>query len=498
MTAASGLKLNADKTELIQKGGSDLYNIMYYGSNTLVTPSEIIKINGLQLSYDSERANDLNLQKIFTSMEAQFKLWKNMYLSLLGKITIFKTFGLSQILFIASTTLIPLKMEKRLNELIYRFIWNSNMDNKKAPDRIKRTTMTTPTQKLGFGMIDFREVIKSIRIKTLMRIMILETHPINQMLRNFLSKSIVNIQLIHNINPVLDNTVVEINKMWKHKIKNCETEERDILHSLIRDEYVGNLLLNRFKNKRQGLFHRHDKIQDILAINPQHSIMKKLDRNIYNFLMGGGSHINLSEYSIILPTKTKILLTNKLNSKLIRKLNNPQSMINPKLLENTTEEGLTELGRLISSLMNTKLKTIILRSLHGDIYCGTRLKKFGMTDTDCCQRCGCPENIKHLLLECPYVKKVWEISRNLTSIPGDNINEVLGYHDFHDRTTLTIHCEIIRRLLAIERPITDQLKLIKSVIDRLAIVEKGLSRHMIKQFQIQLSKSYPIDNGVST
>ena len=498
MTASSGLKLNADKTELIQKGGRDIYNITYYGSNNLITPSEIIKINGLQLSYDSERANDINLHKVYSSIEAQFKLWKNMYLSIMGKIIIFKTFGLSQILFIATTTLIPLKMEKKLNELIYKFIWNSNMDGKKAPDRIKRTTMLTPVHKLGFGMIDFREVVKSIRVKTLMRIMTLEVHPINQMLKNSLSKSIINIQLMHSINPVLDNTVVEINKMWKHRIKNCLSEERDTLHTLIGEEYVGNLLQNRFKNKRQGLYHRHDKIRDILSINPQHTILKKLDRNIYNFLLEGGSQTNLNKYKIILPTKTKILLTNNLTSKLIRDLNNPQLLIDPKVLENTNVEGLTKLGRSISSLTNTKLKTIILRSLHGDIYCGTRLKKFGMKDNEDCQRCGSPETIKHLLLDCQYVKNIWEICKKLTSIPGENINAILGYHDFHDRTTLTIHCEIIRRLLAIERPITAQPKLIKSVLDRLAIVETGLSKHTLRQFQLQLNKAYPIDNRLGT
>ena len=118
-----------------------------------------------------------------------------------------------------------------------------------------------------------------------------------------------------------------------------------------------------------------------------------------------------------------------------------------------------------------------------------------MKDNEECQRCGCPETIKHLLLECQYVKRVWEICKSLTSVPGDNINAILGYHDFHDKTTLTIHCEIIRRLLAIERQVTDQLKLVKSVIDRLAIVERGISKHTIKDLQSYLNKNYPIHYG---
>ena len=211
--------------------------------------------------------------------------------------------------------------------------------------------------------------------------------------------------------------------------------------------------------------------------------------------MEGGSIINLKNCKLIIPTPGKIVLSDDTTSKLIRSLNNPQTMITPKVLENVNEEGLIKLGLSIRSLTNTRLKTILLRALHGDIYCGTRLKKFGMTESDTCQRCGYPETIKHLLLECNYVKQIREICKSLTSIPINNINAVLGDHDFHDKTTLTIHCEIIRRLLAIERPILSQHKLIKLVIDRLAIVEKGISKHTIKSFQLLLAKSYPVQNG---
>ena len=495
MTALSGLKLNADKTELISRGGKSSYNINYGGSTVTVLPSEIIKINGLHLSYDTVKANDLNLSKIYTSMENQFKLWKNMYLSILGKIIVFKTFGLSQILFIASTILIPTNVEKKLIDLIYKFIWNSNIESKKAPDRIKRNIMTTPVSMLGFGMVDYREVIRSIRIKTFMRMISSESHPLNLIIKNSLTNSVINVDLRYKLNPVLDDTIRDINRTWKLRIKECSVDERDILHTLIGNEYVGNLLIKRFRNKRQGLYHRHDKLSEILSSNPSNTILKKLDRNIYQVITLGGSYINLTKYNFIVPTKSKILLTNNITSKQIRTLNNPQTILTPKLLSNVTTDSLNRLGKRIKNLTNTKLKTIILRALHGDIYCGTRLQRFGMTDTDECQRCGAPETTSHLLLDCPYVKKIWEICSKLTSIPTIGINEVLGYHDFHDKTTLTIHCEIIRRLLAIERPVTDQLKLVKSVIDRLAIVERGICKHTIKDLQSHLNKKYPINYG---
>ena len=235
-------------------------------------------------------------------------------------------------------------------------------------------------------------------------------------------------------------------------------------------EYIGNLLIKRFRNKRQGLYHRHDKLKEVLNMNPQSTILKKIDRSIYQFIQGGGSCINISSHRYIFPAASKLIITNVLTSKLIRIMNNPKEIVTPKILENTAMDGLQKLGGLIKSMTNSKLKSIILRALHGDIYCGTRLKKFGMTISDGCPRCGSPETIKHLLIDCQYVKTIWELCSKFTSINPRMINEVLGYHDFHDRTTLTIHTEIIRRLLAIERPVSNQIKLIEAVINRLSVV----------------------------
>ena len=49
----------------------------------------------------------------------------------------------------------------------------------------------------------------------------------------------------------------------------------------------------------------------------------------------------------------------------------------------------------------------------------------------------------------------------------------------HDKTTLTLHAEIIRLLLAIDRPKIDPSTMIKGVLNRLMIIEKGISKHNI-------------------
>ena len=138
LTEVSGLKLNADKTEIISKGGPQTYNVNYQGKIFTLEPTSKIKVNGIVLSYDEKELKKLNLEKVYESMSKQLRQWSNRGLSLLGKIQIYKTFGLSQILYLGSIMMLNKRDEIKFNELIYRFIWNRDMETTKAPDRIKR------------------------------------------------------------------------------------------------------------------------------------------------------------------------------------------------------------------------------------------------------------------------------------------------------------------------------------------------------------------------
>jgi hypothetical protein len=59
--------------------------------------------------------------------------------------------------------------------------------------------------------------------------------------------------------------------------------------------------------------------------------------------------------------------------------------------------------------------------LHGDVYCGSRLYRFGLSNTDRCIRCFDCETIRHLLLECPYTIEVWS---RLGMAPND-VSDIL-------------------------------------------------------------------------
>ena len=150
-------------------------------------------------------------------------------------------------------------------------------------------------------------------------------------------------------------------------------------------------------------------------------------------------------------------------------------------------EARNKLGNLIKSMNNVRLKTILLRVIHGDIYCGTRLEKFGMTDSNLCTRCGKEETIEHMLLTCDYVKTLWTITSNITGIKFDSLGTIVGLNPRHDKTTITITSEVVRQLLAIDRPTIDPRELIKNTIKRLSIVEKGITKIQINRFLDELN-----------
>ena len=231
--------------------------------------------------------------------------------------------------------------------------------------------------------------------------------------------------------------------------------------------------------------HKHDTLYEILTTDRSHPVLHKIEKRFKRVIQLITPLVQQSNFSNLelnyFPDGNKISPLHKITSRSIRRQLKQTTPLEPKMITNPHPEKIKKLGNLISRLTNTKLKTIVLRSLHGDVYCGTRLKKFGMTDTDECPRCQLPETIDHQLYSCSYTKILWELASKVTSIPTSDLNQILGYDDLHDRTTLTLHAEILSRLLSIERPKQDPKTLLKSAITKLLIVEKNITKYQINQ-----------------
>ena len=485
MSSLSGLNLNADKSEIITSDVSRLeYELEYNGKKFSLSRSDSIKINGIYIGYNVEQARIKNYNKIASALENQLNTWSKRYLTILGKIQIFKTFGLSQILYAGSTIMLSKSEESQLNNLIYKFIWNRNMDGNRAPDRIKRSILSTKVKNLGFGMVDFRDVIMSIRVKNVLRLLNNPTQPMGNIIRNNITSSTIKVNNLQKIRPTIDVALSKIREMWSRTIKEhlVEGSVTNTLLDIILNEFVGNVVYPRFRNKRLTVSHKHDHLSEIFSENREHPILKKIDKNLFALLkLAPVDYLPtvVSDKYIKFPINMKLKNSTQISSREIRLMIQKVTPISCKMIMDPDTYVIQNLGNHISKLTNVRLKTTLLRAIHGDVYCGTRLKKFGMSDTDACPRCDSPETISHQLAECMYVKNIWQIVSTLTGINTINLNQVLGHDPTHDKITLTLHAEIIRQLMSIDRPTIDPMKLIKSTIKRLSIVEKGITKYQI-------------------
>lgn len=112
LTNLSGLTLNADKTEVkrikAQQEGLQAvtHKISYLNNEVDLTVKPCIKINGILFQQDSQRMKDRNVAGVLEKIDSIFKHWSWRNLSLLGKVLIVKTFGISQLIYLFQSIVI--------------------------------------------------------------------------------------------------------------------------------------------------------------------------------------------------------------------------------------------------------------------------------------------------------------------------------------------------------------------------------------------------------
>ena len=124
-----------------------------------------------------------NVESILQKIDHQFKIWSRRSLTTLGRIQIVKTFGLSQILFVLQSLVLNETDFKRVNTILYKYIWNRHYLAAKAPERIKREIVNQPVNLGGLGMLDLKELDASLKIKAFGRL-VNSNHPFLRLIKN--------------------------------------------------------------------------------------------------------------------------------------------------------------------------------------------------------------------------------------------------------------------------------------------------------------------------
>ena len=171
----SGIELNIDKTEIL-KLNVDSTNTAFQPvniriENKLIKTSESIKICGVVFSNNDTLSYNANVLDKINKLEKQIIRWLPHFLSVEGKITIVKTFGLSQIIYSLQMCEIKPEHIKKIESIIFKFLWNKKWVGNQAPDRIKRDILKRPHEDGGLKVPDVKILDSALKTKQFIRAM---------------------------------------------------------------------------------------------------------------------------------------------------------------------------------------------------------------------------------------------------------------------------------------------------------------------------------------
>jgi hypothetical protein len=288
---------------------------------------------------------EANFEIMTGKMSRHFTDWNKRSLTLLGKIQIIKTFGLSQYLYTLAVVNLGANHWKAIRKLIYKFIWNKNMNVAPAPHRIRKDVMLTPVELGGFGLVDLESVMIASRIKRYAFLMENNVHPLANLQTALCSNGTISVTPTLDIEDVTTTVLTALHKHYKEILPNVpdfciETDinlQNIILHSKIRHICLKNKVRSNEINTltRRGIItiqQALSRVDDsaVLALNTLSPILQQHVRRIQHSLIYLPPPIQHTTVFIYDTAKLSMVRAVPLLSKNIRQILEPKkSSITP-------------------------------------------------------------------------------------------------------------------------------------------------------------------------
>jgi hypothetical protein len=527
LTKRSGLELNAEKTEILRLNNVNLASYNFTYNNQMITIKSIsrLKICGLYYSVDCDDEYELNVRDKIKKLKYKIKLWTPRHLTMEGKILIVKTFGLSQLIYNMQCYEFKEEEIRNTERSIFDFIWSNN-ESQKGIDRISRAIMKNEYEFGGMKVTDVDCLDRSLKLKQFTRAQKSkhEIAKIQEMLTgdSEIRQEYCKITTDEKICQSAQGTINIITDYNRNKY--CEISKEELESDRILIDEVSSINLKTYLERKKRIFllcilkpvseigvttlgeliqsFEHEQNQNlnkamklILSSFPNSllDIAKCYNEEINN-------HSQPLKYIVVSPSKRKpieevttkemqILL--KLAMKKVEKMD-----FHKKLGINFDPRNIITFR---TNCKNAKLRNIYFRLIHRDFFTYSRMKRFKMTESDKCPRCGITENINHLLWECAHVKLIWDEFNNLMTEKGYLRELVSNYEDIYSSglkpSTSLIKIRLIQVLIQMERPKAWNRERMKALVDDLIKLESHIARKNfeIDKFNERWKFMYPIN-----
>ena len=159
----SGLNLNKNKSNAMFVGDPSQKNQIKFGIKIVNS----IKILGITFSNEKAAKDmEINVEPKIKQLERICGMWEKRHLSLIGKITVLKSFGLPLFIYLMQSIGLDEIYFKRINSIMFKFLWKTNSnEQQKVIERVKREHLFKSNDLGGLSMFDITKMQYSFYLK---------------------------------------------------------------------------------------------------------------------------------------------------------------------------------------------------------------------------------------------------------------------------------------------------------------------------------------------
>jgi len=446
---ASGIFLNADKTEILTtRGESSNFEIKYCNETFNIVSVNRLTVCGRVYSNLEEIENESNVQSKILKLEKQVNIWSQRDLSIEGKIVIVKTFGLSQVIYSMQNYFFSHSQLREIEKIIYKFIWSKR--GKVGVERIKRNILKNNYEMGGLKAPDLQAIDLSLKTKYFLDNIKKEDSDIgivtdcilyeannferrayfyngDSLSDNFIKKSVEGINRIFSYFESDLEINLGINRLTRRYADCISTIN---LGNYIAFDQLGTNNIRKMYNKGFNTFNfmynciKFSSSENYILRNE--TLRGALPPLWFNTL----DHFNnfnmlIAPLEYITTDVNKFKRLEKIKNKNLREMFTYRHCESADFEKIKNEYNINNIPDKVFKYsrdftVSSKLRNTQFLFLHRDIYSKSKLFKFGIVDNPLCDRClknkiECIENISHLLFDCPQSIVCWNITGNIIS-----------------------------------------------------------------------------------
>jgi len=419
----SGLSLNENKSHIMALGKKHDYDRELCGIKIV----KKVKILGVYFCEDLAACeNSENWLGKIENIKRILGKWEYRNLSIMGKIHIVKTFGLSQIVHIMQSISIPTSALSIVNTIFYKFVWKKKLSNKKAYEKVKRKIMCGDYKGGGLGMIDIQSMQNSFLINWANKLLN-ESHSEWKNIPTLICSNVGGLSIFHSNVPIKEIRGLNLiySSFWKGVIqawvrfRGVQQGDKELgldepLFNNGKIRFRGNTLFIRAMINRKLIYVR-DICKNLKAIN------------LIQFKEKYGEYNGLElDYNVVRNAIEKCVIRCITNDGLSRqegKLERKQIYNQIKPVDEVAHirsfwekkcgwnDSFWELAFKCTG--ESRLRLLQWKILHNIYPTNILLHKMKISDTNKCKSCLEIDFTEHFFFYCNQVRKIWEEVENL-------------------------------------------------------------------------------------